>query len=145
VILRETTHDPLEPGELAALHAAADDHDMSHLRGEDVLDAFAVIADVGPTGEDGGIEVLVHVTEPGEAAVAEQEWGGNPFVTYEIRWACPEPEEREYRMPSDSYLAARERVRPLIAAVAAVVVEAAAGVVVDEDGFWLDRYALLGP
>ena len=30
----------------------------------------------------------------------------------------------------------------MILAVARVVVEAAAGVVVDEDGFWLDRYAL---
>ena len=63
-------------------------------------------------------------------------------MTYEVRWSCPEPDERERRTPSQSYLAARERVRPVISAVARVVVEAAAGVVVDEDGFWLDRYAL---
>jgi hypothetical protein len=142
VILRETSHDPLRPGELAALHAVADDHDMARMRSEDVLDAFAVIADVGPTGEDGAVEVLVHVTEPGDPAVAGQEWGEHPFVTYEVRWSCAEPEERERREPSESYLASRERVRPLVAAVARVVVEAAAGVVVDEDGFWLDRYAL---
>jgi hypothetical protein len=142
VILRETAHDPLKPGELAALHAVADDHDLARLRSEDVLDAFAVVADVGPFAQDGAVEVLVHVTEPGEPAVADQEWGSHPFVTYEIRWSCPEPEERERRLPSASYLASRERVRPLITAVAAVVVEAAAGVIVDEDGFWLDRYQL---
>lgn len=142
VILRETAHDPLRPGELAALHAVADEHDLSRLRGEQVLDAFAVIAEAGQDGQDGAVEVLVHVSEPDEPAVAGQEWADRPFVTYEIRWSCPEPEERERRLPSSSYLAARERVRPLIAAVAGVVVEAVHGVVVDEDGFPVDRYSL---
>lgn len=142
VILRDTAHDPLRPGELASLHHVADDHDMEALRGEDVIDAFAVVADMGPMAADGALEVLVHVSEPGEAAVADQEWGEHPFVSYEIRWSCPEPDERERRLPSASYLASRERVRPHIGAVAHVLVEAVAGVVVDEDGFWVDRYAL---
>ncbi len=86
--------------------------------------------------------MLVHLADPDEPSAAEQPWAARPFVTYEVRWSCPEPDERERRTPSESYLAARERVRPVISAVARVVVEAAAGVVVDEDGFWLDRYAL---
>src|SRR5919199_3960675 len=123
--------------ELVGLQALADELDLAQLREEDVIDGYAVIGEVGPYGQDGAVEVLVHVGDPDEPAVAEQEGAANPFVSYEVRWSCPEPDERERRTPSDSYIAARERVRPVISAVARVVVEAAAGVVVDEDGFWL--------
>ncbi len=63
-------------------------------------------------------------------------------MTYEVRWACAQPEERERRLPSSSYLASRERVQPLVAAVARALVEAAGGVVTDEEGFLVDRYHL---
>jgi hypothetical protein len=124
------------------LQALADDHDLAILRQDDVLDGYALVGEVGAYGQDGAVEVLVHVADPDEPSVAGQSWAGDPFVTYEVRWSCPEPDERERRTPSASYVDARERVRPVIQAVARVVVEAAAGVVVDEDGFWLDRYAL---
>jgi hypothetical protein len=131
-----------DAGDHVGLHAVADENDLAHLREEDVIDGYAVIGEVGPYGQDGAVEVLVHVADPDEPSVDGQDWAAQPFVTYEVRWSCPEPDERERRRPAESYLAARERVRPVIAAVARVVVEAAAGVVVDEDGFWLDRYAL---
>ena len=129
-------------GDHVALHALADEHDLETLRGEDVIDGYALIGEVGPYGQDGAVEVLVHVADPDEPSVDGQEWAGGPFVSFEVRWSCPEPDERERRTPSESYIAARERVRPVIHAVARVVVEAASGVVVDEDGFWLDRYTL---
>lgn len=146
-VAAETAHDPLSTAELRALHAAADDLDLAHLRGEPTVDAFAVVADLdGTTGapgpDDGAVEVLVHVTEPGEPAVADQPWGADRFVTYEVRWGCAEPEERERRQPSDAYLASRERVRPVLTAVARVLVEATGGVVTDEDGLRIDRYTL---
>jgi hypothetical protein len=142
VIRQHLPGDPLDTAELVGLQALADEVDLAQLRAEDVIDGYAVIGEVGPYGQDGAVEVLVHVGDPDEPSVAEQEWASAPFVSYEVRWSCPEPDERERRTPSESYLSARERVRPVIGAVARTVVEAAAGVVTDEDGFWLDRYAL---
>ncbi len=146
-IAGDTDEDPLGADELETLHVAADEMDMQALSGEDTIDAYAIVGEVGQRGPDGrgldgAIEVLVHVTEPGEPAVAGQEWADYPFVSYEVRWACPVPEERERRSPGAAYLAARERVRPVVHAVAAALVEASGGVVTDEDGFRLDRYAL---
>lgn len=142
VIRQHLPGHPLDAAELVGLQALADEVDLAQLRAEDVIDGYAVIGEVGPYGKDGAVEVLVHIGDPDEASVAEQEWASRPFVSYEVRWSCPEPDERERRTPSESYLVARERVRPVIAAVARTVVEAASGVVTDEDGFWLDRYAL---
>jgi hypothetical protein len=142
VILGETSSDPLAPADLAALHSNADQNDLARLAAQDVLDGYAVVADIGPFGEDGAVEVLAHAGDAGDPAVADQDWAAEPFVTYEIRWSCPEPEERERRLPSPTYLASRGRVQPLVVAVARAVVEAAAGVVTDEDGFWIDRYTL---
>lgn len=151
--------DPLSPAELEALHAMADQADLAALRARDTIDAYAVVAELAglaalsygvrplPGGhaggqQDGGIEVLVHVSAPGEPSVADQPWGASPFVTYEVRWACAEPEERERRLPASSYLASRERVRPVVNAVARALVEAVGGVVTDEEGFPVDRYHL---
>jgi hypothetical protein len=142
VVKQHLQGNPDDTAELVALQALADEHDLATLRQEEVIDGYALVGEVGAYGQDGAVEVLVHVGDPDEPSVAEQEWASAPFATYEVRWSCPEPDERERRTPSDSYLAARDRVRPVVSAVARTVVEAAAGVITDEDGFWLDRYAL---
>jgi hypothetical protein len=140
--------DPWTPGAtldtqaLAQLHHQADQVDMDVLAGEDVIDGFAVAADVGPWGGDGAVEVLVHVGREREPAVAGQVWADQPFVTYEVRWAPNAWEERERHNPTPPFVAARARVQPIVRAVAHAIVEATGGVVTDEDGFWLDRYAL---
>jgi hypothetical protein len=141
-ITGDTAADPLSSGELHAVHTAADEVDMASLAEEDTIDAYAVAGEVGPSGQDGAIDVLVHVSEPGEPAVAGEVWSAHPFVTYEVRWSCPEPEERERRVPGPAYLACRERVRPSVKAVARALVEATGGVITDEEGFRIDRYAL---
>ncbi|MGZ4612101.1 MAG: hypothetical protein ACXV1K_02865 [Kineosporiaceae bacterium] len=142
VIREHVSADVLDTAELIGLQALADDHDLANLRQEDVIDGYALVGEVGAHGQDGAVEVLVHVADPEEPSVADEDWAAHPFVSYEVRWSCPEPDEREHRAPSESYVQARERVRPVISAVARTVVEAAAGVVTDEDGFWLDRYSL---
>jgi hypothetical protein len=134
--------DPLPPGELDRLHHAADQVDMEVLSSQDVLDAYAVVAEIGPGGVDGAVEVFAHVAEGEEPAVAGQEWAALPFVSFEVRWHCPDPLERERRTPSAHYVASRSRVAPTVAAVTRAVVESTSGVVVDEDGFWVDRYRL---
>jgi hypothetical protein len=133
---------PLSSQELAELHHLADRQDMQALAGEDVIDGFAIAGELGPCGEDGAVEVLVHVGREHEPAVAGHPWSSSPFVTYEVRWASTAWEEREQRLPSAGYLASRDRVQPVVRAVARVIVEATGGVVTDEDGFWVDRYLL---
>lgn len=150
-LMRETGHDPLTREELAVLHGVADRKDDQALTGE-FLDAYALIApvpmprsdqSVPPNGRgDGAIEVLVHASDGTETAVAAEPWAQGPFAVYEVRWDCPDPAERERRRPSEALVASRERVRSRLEHVARVVVEATSGVVVDEDGFRVDRYAL---
>jgi hypothetical protein len=133
---------PLNTQELALVHHVADQNDLARLSQETVLDGFSVATELGRYGEDGAIEVLVHLGREREPAVAEQVWADGPFVTYEVRWACPDWEQRERRVPVPAFLASRARVQPLTRAVARVIVEATGGVVTDEDGFWVDRYGL---
>ncbi len=140
-VAADTADDPIRSADLAALHARADAADVRAMATGEVLDAYAVVGEVSG-GADGAVEVLVHLGEPDEPAVAEEEWAGSVFVTYEIRWACPDPGEREQRQPSPHFLAARARVGPVVRGVAHAVVEATSGVVTDEDGFWVDRYEL---
>ena len=131
--------DPLTAEELHGLHAAADRVDLDVLAGDVVVDAFAVIGD---QGHDGAVEVLVHLSDGDEPAVAAEPWADRDYVTYEIRWANPHPEDRERRHPPESFVAARRRMAPRVVAVTRAVVEATSGVVVDEDGFRVDRYEL---
>jgi hypothetical protein len=131
--------DPLTEQELYELHASADQVDM-HVIGEvDVLDAFSIVGDVGA---DGLIEVLVHLTDMDEPVMAGQPWAHGEFVTYEVRWSSLDPAERESRYPSEAFRGSRARVAPLIAKTTRAIVEAVGGVVVDEDGFGVDRYTL---
>jgi hypothetical protein len=135
----DIAEDPLTPQELYELHASADSVDMSMLSEDDVIDAFAIVGDVG---WDGVIEVLVHLTDPEEPSVVDQPWAKDDVVTYEVRWQCPDPAERENRYPSDAFRESRARVAPLVTRTTQAIVEAAGGVVLDEDGFSVDRYTL---
>jgi hypothetical protein len=131
--------DPLTGDEVEALHVAADQADLQALGGPNVLDGYAL---AGGLGADGQVEVAVHIGAPDDPAVADQPWADRPFVTYDIRWLCPQERERERRAPTGIYLNARTRVAPVIRGVTSAVIEATSGLVTDEDGFWLDRYAL---
>jgi len=138
-VWEDIAQDPLTAEELYALHASADSVDMTVLSEDDVIDAFAIVGDLG---WDGVIEVLVHLTDPEEPSVADQPWAEDDVVTYEVRWQCPDPAERENRYPSEGFLQSRARVAPLVTRVTQAIVEAAGGVVLDEDGFSVDRYQL---
>ena len=138
-VAADIAHDPLTADELYRLQAHADAVDLQTLAEDPVLDAFAIVGDLGP---DGVVEVLVHLGEHDEPSVAYEPWAKGDFVTYELRWVGPDPAEREQRYPAGSFLAARGRVKPLVARLTRAVVEAAHGVIVDEDGFRVDRYDL---
>jgi hypothetical protein len=139
LIQADIIDDPLTPQDLYQLHASADTVDMQMLAEADVIDAFAIVGDVG---WDGVIEVLVHLTDGEDPTVAGQPWSQDDLVTYEVRWGAPDPVERENRYPSEIFRASRARVAPLIAKTTRAIVEAASGIVLDEDGFSVDRYTL---
>ncbi len=131
--------DPLSQQDLYELHSRADQRDIQVMGGPDVIDAFAIVADAGP---DGAIEVLVHLADGPVAAAARQPWADQELISYEVRWADPDPAQRERRYGSEDFLASRSRAAPMVARTARAIVEAAGGVVVDEDGFLADRYLL---
>jgi hypothetical protein len=130
---------PLTRGQLDALHAHADEVDMAVLSGPTVIDAFGIVADMGA---DGLIEIRTHLRDGEVPAVAREPWAADEFATYEIRWINNDPAEREQRVPTEAFRVSRSRVAPLIARAARAVVEATHGVVLDEDGFRVDRYTL---
>lgn len=99
-----------------------------------------LLSDLAPN--DGDVEVLVRLADRTEPVVLAQPWADHPVITYEVRWQCPDPAARERRIPGQAYLDTRARVKPVIAAITRAVAEATHGVVVDEDGFSVDRYTL---
>ncbi|MEJ2578030.1 MAG: hypothetical protein P8Z68_02920 [Kineosporiaceae bacterium] len=140
-IREETADDPLTPGELEYLHARADAYDMAVLAGDEAIDSFAVIGPIG-NGEAGLIEVRVHVASAPEPSVLQEDWSDGPYVVYEVRWSCPDPQLREQRLPTPKFLDWRARAVPVVQAVTRILVEATSGMVTDEDGFWVDRYLI---
>jgi hypothetical protein len=140
---------PLDPETVRALHAAADLHDAQALAGEDTLDAYAAVValpealDVRGEPVDGGdVDVLVHVDEQPLPALRHLPWAQGPVVVYEVRWACPDPEQAERETQAPEHVRAREAAVPVVAVVTRAVVEAVGGVILDEDGFLVDRYHL---
>lgn len=144
LILSDIAREVVDDTGTVARHARGAQVEMQALGAPDLVDAYAVIAPLGPGGHHGAVEVLVHVAEPEEPAAFHEDWGSRPFVTYEVRWLCAEHDafERERRTPAERFLAVRERVAPVVLAVTREVIEATSGIVTDEDGFWLDRYRL---
>jgi hypothetical protein len=144
LILADIAREVVDAQGTVARHATGGQVDLAALGAPDVVDAYAVIAPLGPGGHHGAVEVLVHVADPDEPAAATQDWGRRPFVTYEVRWLCTEADavERERHDPDPRFAAVRARVAPVVVAVTRSVVEATSGIVTDEDGFWLDRYRL---
>jgi hypothetical protein len=115
--------------------------DAETLAGEFVLDAYAIVVDVGPDGADGLVEVLVHAAEGPVSALAGLDWADRA-ITYEVRWAPEDEGEASREHPREELRAARRRAAAVVGEVARAVVEVTDGVPVDDEGFLLDRYSL---
>ncbi|GLY26970.1 hypothetical protein [Kineosporia sp. NBRC 101731] len=139
ILIEDIGRSPLSSQDLEALHARADARDRKMLAEDDVIDGFAIVGDFG---WDGVVEIQVHLTDIDDPTVIGQPWASEELVTYEVRWQPPNPEDREKRYPPEAFRAGRARVAPVIARTARALVEAAGGVVLDEDNFGVDRYTL---
>ncbi|WP_336921706.1 hypothetical protein [Aquipuribacter sp. SD81] len=93
-----------------------------------------------PVGPAGAVVVEGQVALRPEPAVAGESFGAGPMAVYDVRWVAPEEEWHLAEHLEGVALACRERVRGPIAAVTRTLAELGGGVVVDADGFLVDRY-----
>lgn len=108
---------------------------------DSVKDAYAVVLDLGPGGRDGVIEVIVHIDEEPEPAIANRDWAEDA-VAYWVRWTPPRPPSAEPEPPGPELSAARHRAAVAVSGIARVLGDATGGVAVDADGFLLEDYRL---
>lgn len=100
---------------------------------------FEAHLDLDPAGS-----VVVHgrVALQPEPSVAGEEYATAPTAVYDVRWEAPEPAWRVAEALDGVALACRERVRGPIESIARTLAELGGGVVLDADGFLVDRYLL---
>ena len=108
---------------------------------DSVKDAYAVVLDLGPGGRDGVVEVIVHVDEEPEPAIATRDWAEDA-VAYWVRWTPQHPPPAGPEPPSPEVSNARRRAAVAVSRIARVLADATGGVAVDADGFLLDDYRL---
>ena len=124
----------------AVIDAVADATDIVAISSDDTLDGYAVQGDEG-------VEVQVQVEEVAPAWIRERlgpllATPDVPLVTYFVRWWPRDESLLGLEEPPAEHIEQRERIRPWIGASARVVAEATDGLVVNSDGFPLDRYEL---
>jgi hypothetical protein len=93
-----------------------------------------------PIGPAGAVVVDAVVAERPEPAVAGEPFGAGPMAVYDVRWQAPDEEWRLVEHLEGMALACRERARGPIASITRTLAELGGGVIVDADGFLVDRY-----
>lgn len=100
---------------------------------------FEARLDLDPAG---AVAVIGRVARDPEPAVAGEDYATSPTAVYDVAWRAPEPQWRSSENLDGVALACRERVRAPIESVARTLAELGGGVVLDADGFLVDRYLL---
>jgi hypothetical protein len=125
----------------AVLHARADQFDAEALADGDAVDGYGIVADLGHDGRYGSLDVVVYAQEEKVPALAGLEWADR-VVSYQVHWNPPEEDQLWLEHPNSEHVAARSVASTAIGLVASAVVEAADGLLLDSDGFIVDRYDL---
>lgn len=126
----------LDPGEREWLHAEAQALDEEMLRHPQVLEGYAVVAEL----EDGVVQVAAAGEEYPPWILRHAPWAQHGVVSYEVRWYWHDD------APHRAGLAARRRrdeIRRLVESSAATLYDSTNGVIVDDDGFLVAREHLL--
>ena len=101
--------------------------------------AFEARLDLEPAGL---VAVVARLADQPEPAVAAEDYAHAPTALYDVQWRAPDPAWRVAESLDSVALACRERVRGPIESVTRTLAELGGGVVLDADGFLVDRYQL---
>lgn len=93
-----------------------------------------------PLGPAGSVLVEAVVAERPEPAVAGEPFATAAMALYDVRWQAPDDDWRLADHLEGAASACRERARGRIATITRTLAELGGGVVVDADGFLVDRY-----
>ena len=72
--------------------------------------------------------------------MAGEPFAAGPMAVYDIRWQPPDPDWLLAESLDGMALACRERARSPIGAVTRTLAELGGGLILDADGFLVDRY-----
>ena len=117
------------------LHDRADAYDAAALAAPDELTGYGIEIDLGVDGlvvvEVGGDDVLPLV-------LRGLPWTQQGAALYRVRWEPADVEELEREVPTQAHRASRDRVQPVVTAVAAALHDVVGGEVADAAEFLVD-------
>jgi len=119
----------------AALHAAADNHDLGVLADPQPMTGYGVLADLDL---DGMLAVQVFGEPEPPQALAGVPWAKDGAVAYRVTWEPDELADLGMERPPIEHRIARSRSIPLVNAVARAVHAVVAGEITDMMGFIVD-------
>lgn len=122
----------LTPEQRAAVHAAADEHDLAALANPAPLLAYGAYADQGIDGVV-ALEVTGRTALP--PVVAAQDWAREGAVAYAVTWMPEYEEDLEEERATVGHRVARTRATGLVAAIARDVLAETGGIVTDAMDF----------
>ncbi len=93
-----------------------------------------------PLGAAGAVVVEGAVAVQPEPAVAGEAFGAGPMAVYDVRWQAPDEQWHLDEHLEGVALACRERARGPVGAITRTLAEIGGGVVVDADGFLVERH-----
>lgn len=125
----------LDPAERAALHAAAEEHDLQVLLHPEARSAYGLLADLDT---DGMLAVQVGAEEEVPNVLAGVPWASGGAISYRVSWEPDDLAELRAERPGVDHRVARGRTAPLVNAVARALHAAVGGEVTDMMEFVVD-------
>ena len=125
----------MDPAERAALHAAAEEHDLRVLLDPEPRSAYGLLADLDP---DGMLAVQVGGAEEVPTVLAGVPWASDGAIAYRVSWEPDDLAELRAERPGVDHRVARGRTAPLVNAVARALHAAVGGEVTDMMEFVVD-------
>ena len=119
----------------AALHAAADTHDLGVLANPEPMTGYGVLANLDL---DGMLAVQVFGEPEPPQALAGVPWAKNGAIAYRVTWEPDELTDLGMERPPIEHRVARGRSAPLVNAIARAVHAHVAGEITDMMGFIVD-------
>lgn len=127
----------VSPAERARTAEFSEAFDAEALAQPDAVDAYAVEVDLDWAGS---LVVEAHAEDDLPPQLRTPAWA--EAVAYDVKWIPEDAKQADRDEPSGAYRHARATALPRLQAVTKAVAEAAAGRVVDADGFSVDPHAL---